>query len=232
MFKKIKFESRANYLFDESEKPIPAIKKMPEWWKKTLIKVSKGHSESVPTIKRCGPMMDSIGSGYIITLWCDLEVTRKDGKVIIKAYSEGLEIDELPVRPWDSNQVGLFEKPYGFSGDIYKFYQPWIIKTPKGWSTLFMHPLGYNDLPIRGITGIVDTGMLTTDINCPFIIRDDFEGIIKRGTPLSQLIPVKTSNWKAKYIKKDGTELDKEANKLRFYGFGYYYDRRKTNRYK
>ena len=231
MFNKITFESRNKELFDAHENPMPAIKKMPEWWKKTLVKTSYGFSEPVPTLKRCGPMMDSIGSGYLLTLWCDLEVKRKDNKVIIKAYSDGVELEEPPIIAWNNAQVGSFEKPYGFTGDIYKYHHEWIIKTPKRWSTLFMHPLGYNDLPIRSITGIVNTGMLNTPINCPFMIKDDFEGIIKQGTPISQIIPVKTSNWKAQYIEKDGNELLKNKNKIISYGFGLYYDTRKTNKY-
>jgi hypothetical protein len=232
MFNKITFESRSKELFFAHEKPLPSIKKMPDWWKKTLIKTTYGYSEPVPTLKRCGPMIDSIGAGYILTLWFDLEVKRKDGKVILTGYHDGVELDNVPVKPWDNVQVGLFEKPYGFTGNVYKYEHEWIIKTPKKWSTIFMHPLGYNDLPIRSVPGIVDTGTLKTPINCPFIIRDDFEGVISQGTPISQLIPIKTSNWKANYIQKDGTELMKEKNKILDYGFGYYYDRKKTNHYK
>jgi hypothetical protein len=84
----------------------------------------------------------------------------------------------------------------------------WIIKTPPGWSCLITHPVGYNNLPIQTMTGIVDTDVLDTPVNSPFMIKKGFEGIIEKGTPMFQIIPFKRSDWKAEY------ELQKENENM------------------
>jgi hypothetical protein len=79
----------------------------------------------------------------------------------------------------------------------------WVIKTPPGWSCLITHPISYPDLPFKVITGIVDTDRLDTDINTPIVFKKGFEGIIEKGTPMFQMIPLKRSNWESEVIKGD-----------------------------
>ena len=79
---------------------------------------------------------------------------------------------------------------------------PWIIKTPPGYSTLFLPPLNNSDDRFNIIPGIVDTDSFNVHINFPIVINGDkypsLETTIKKGTPYVQVIPFKRDNWKMK----------------------------------
>ena len=56
---------------------------------------------------------------------------------------------------------------------IHKIMNPWIIKTPPGYSCLFVPPLNNTDDRFSIISGIVDTDKFENEINFPFIINGD-----------------------------------------------------------
>jgi hypothetical protein len=93
----------------------------------------------------------------------------------------------------------------------------WIIKTPPGYSCLFIPPLNNRDDRFEIISGIVDTDTFTLPINFPFIVNGDkypsLESLIKRGTPYVQVIPFKRESWK---MKIEGVTQEKLTEK-RFY---------------
>jgi hypothetical protein len=93
------------------------------------------------------------------------------------------------------NQISPEMIPAGFSDQPFKFKNNWSIKTPKGYSALFVHPLNRGDLPFYTLSGFVDTDDYNTPVNFPFLIRADFEGIIPKGTPIAQVIPIKRESW-------------------------------------
>ena len=59
------------------------------------------------------------------------------------------------------------------------------------------HPSHRYDLPFTTINGFVDTDLYPNRLVLPFFIKDGFEGIIKEGTPIAQIIPIKRDNWKS-----------------------------------
>jgi hypothetical protein len=64
---------------------------------------------------------------------------------------------------------------------------------------LATHPLNRHDLPFITLTGIIDGGVVMQSRgNFPFYIKEGFEGIIPKGTPIIQLIPFRQENWKSK----------------------------------
>ena len=77
---------------------------------------------------------------------------------------------------------------------------PWKIKTPKGYSCLFVPPLNNSDDRFSIIPGIVDTDTFPSEINFPIIINGDkypvLETTIKKGTPYVQIIPFKRDSGK------------------------------------
>ena len=127
---------------------------------------------------------------------------------------------------WPLSQSSTFEVPNGYSKLIFKYCHGWNIITPPGWSTLFIHPYGYQNSPIRSISGIVDTDILTTDINCPFFIKEGFNGIIEKGTPMVQLIPFKREEWSSEYTLAKDKKLYFEAEKIATKIYGYYQSKR------
>ena len=100
---------------------------------------------------------------------------------------------------------------------FHKILNPWIIKTPPGYSTLFVPPLNNSDDRFSIIAGIVDTDTFKNQINFPIVINGDkyeiLDTILERGTPYVQCIPFKRDAWKMK-IK---TIEDKEYMENRFF---------------
>ncbi len=229
----ITFEASSNHVFEVREKPIPAVKIIPDWWKNISKytndnnKITLNPGPSV-TVKQCAPTIDVLSSGYIIPLWADLLVTQNE----LGPYVQWNGLSEPPVGVWFENQIDNFEIPKGFSKIAFKYFHGWNIITPPGWSTLFIHPTGYQNLPIRTISGVVDTDILKTEINCPFFVEKDFEGIIKKGTPMVQLIPFKREVWESEFtnpgIEKKIIEMDKVSSKI----YGYYSSKRHKKEYR
>jgi hypothetical protein len=85
---------------------------------------------------------------------------------------------------------------------FYKILHPWKIKTPSGYSCLFVPPLNNSDDRFSIIPGIVDTDAFPNEINFPIVINGDkypvIDTIIKKGTPYVQIIPFKRESWKIK----------------------------------
>ena len=94
-----------------------------------------------------------------------------------------------------------------------KIKNPWIIKTPPGYSCLFTPPLNNQDDRFSIISGIVDTDTYPLQINFPFTINGDkyktLTTVLKKGTPFVQVIPFKRDNWKMS-IKSFDEKISKE----------------------
>lgn len=174
------------------EKPQPASKFIPDWYKNTesYIGGSKkpnglGHAEI--TIKRCMPVFDSMTAGYIITSPTDVYVTLRDGDQFFEWPSLGVisfhPIEQAPEHP--------SRKPYSYP----KWINPWAIKTPKGYSVFITQPM-HRESVFTILPGIVDTDTYKAPIHFPMVINDlYFEGLIPKGTPIAQVIPFKRESW-------------------------------------
>lgn len=55
-------------------KPVPAGRKMPEWYRKLRPTVEGESVKNSGTIKRCIPVLDAVSQGYVIPLWSDLHI--------------------------------------------------------------------------------------------------------------------------------------------------------------
>ena len=77
------------------------------------------------------------------------------------------------------------------------------LKTPKGYSVLFCHPLNRFELPFQTFSGVVETDEYNQGTHFPFYIKKLNVGeiiIIKKGTPIVQIIPFKRENWKIMHM--------------------------------
>ena len=88
----------------------------------------------------------------------------------------------------------------------------WAVLLPKGYSGLVVHPLNRIDLPFYTLSGIVDFDMYNHSKigNLPFYLKKGFTGIIPKGTPMYQIIPIKRNDWIAKEEKFDAIESYKK----------------------
>jgi hypothetical protein len=214
MFEKlIEFSAHEDYFSLEEDYPVPIKLNIPEWYKKLE------HSILNNTIKGCMPFLDTLTSGYLLKIPQDFHVKHN----IENKDNEGNLIKDS-FQTWglhDHNQM-LYSKAINLNSGIathsikqvegapfieknknlpfYKISNPWKIKTPKGYSCLFVPPLNNSDDRFSIISGIVDTDSFPLEINFPIIINGDkypvLETTIKKGTPYVQIIPFKRDSWK------------------------------------
>lgn len=208
--------------FDGLEKPQPASQLIPEWYKEAESyiggkKKPSGSGGTLATVKRCMPVFDAITAGYIITSPADVWVSFNDGKQNFEWSDFNLiefhPIDQAPTHPAKNGQ------PYP------KWMNPWAIRTPKGYSTLFVQPF-HREAPFTILPGVVDTDKYYAPVNFPMVTNDpEFEGLIPKGTPIAQVIPFKRESWKMTF----GGELERKEQENVLKGLqSRFFDRYKT----
>lgn len=168
--------------------PKPAVNYMPKWYKDMPSTDENGKS----TAKRCTPFMDSFITGYIQELWCDLKIERKNGVVI---YSHGGDIKPMESRFEYAGTRNLIPHFQGYQHLDFHWITQWEPKTPRGYSTIYSHPYNQFDLPFLTMNGIIDTDKFSMSGPLPFLLKDDFEGIIPEGTPIYQINFIKRNNY-------------------------------------
>lgn len=178
--------------FDGLEQPQPASKFIPDWFKNMPSymngeKKPTEESRTTATIKRCMPVFDAITAGYIITSPADVYVRIKDGSQFFNWSDFSLiafhPVEQAPEHPMRN------EHSYA------KWMNYWAIRTPKGYSTMFIQPMHRKSV-FTILPGIVDTDEYYSPVNFPFVINDPkFEGLIPKGTPIAQVIPFKREEW-------------------------------------
>lgn len=175
--------------------PVPAREVLPEWYKKQQPLVSEGLNEFGrydETIKRCMPALDAMIAGYVFTIPSDIEFSfNEDGSRRTVWSVEGFKMIESHSR----QQFSEMYLPPEYEPDALKMINPWIVRTPPGYSCLFTMPMWRDDLPFMICSGIVDTDSYIRPVNFPFFLRKDFSGVIQNGTPFIQIIPFKRDEW-------------------------------------
>ena len=157
-------------------------------------------------LKQCIPFLDSLTTGYMIPLPVDVLVENMENGEKYLSWSDK-EVEIILFR----GSEGAFPPILpGFSTLKVVWKMPMSLELPKGYSMLLTHPLNRFDLPFFTLSGIVDDFKMYSG-NIPFIIRDDFEGVIKTGTPIVQILPFKRENWE----RKNTTGLNEESSIIR-----------------
>lgn len=200
----------------EEFKPQPAYKYIPEWYKNMNSYINNEkkpgeNNETSATIKKCMPVFDSISQGYLIFTYCDIWVSQKleqnkDGslyKVPWYQWPAQTPIDFHPIMQADTHPDA--------NGHPYpKLLNPWSIKTPPGYSTMFFPPVHRENI-FKVFPGVVDTDKYNFPVNFPMVLSDpNFEGLIPAGTPIVQLVPFKRENWKISFKEIKDTEMAKK----------------------
>lgn len=204
---KIKFTNTSG---TEIERPQPAFKLVPEWYKNTESYTSgekkpRGDGGTTATIKRCMPVFDALTAGYIITSPADVFVSiRNNGQ-----WFEWADFGLISFHPVEQAPEHPDKKPFPYP----KWNNPWAISTPKEYSTLFVQPF-HRESVFTILPGIVDTDQYTAPVNFPFVINDpSFEGLIPKGTPIVQVIPFKRDSWTMELGDKKDLEAQNKVTK-------------------
>ena len=189
--KKITFCATNKDMLNVWPHPQPASRFIPEEYKK-LGRFTDNNFHA-PTVKTCMPFLDSLTAGYIIPF---------DQDYVVDPIETDFTVWPANKKPQDDfgfhNKAQLPESWKKFSGDnAGKFMNKWLIKTPPGYSCLFIKPMNRIEERLDIIPGIVDTDTYINTINFPFILRKrDKQFLIKKGEPMIQVIPFKRDSWK------------------------------------
>lgn len=199
--------TKMNNLVPDFYCPKKASDFLPEWYKNLYSyygtdgkKILDKNLKASSSIKRCVPVFDALNSGYIISTYCDIWIRKNEDGENIYLSPEYTPISfhpiiQAPSHPYMNNQ------PYP------KWLNPWSIKTPRGYSSLFIPPVHGSNQYFNILEGIVDTDKYNNPVNFPFILKDaNFEGLIPAGTPVVQVIPIKRSSWKSEFGDKKDTD--------------------------
>lgn len=181
-------------------KPEPAIKHLPEWYKEQQaythgIKKKYGQLGAEISIKKCMPVADALGAGYLIFLQTDVYIDQADpANPMYRWQNDSVERNIVEFHPpVQADKHPLHDPRYAFP----KWINHWAIKTPKGYSVLIKSPAHSDQQIFTTFEGIVDTDTFNNNINFPFVMKDKtWEGLIPAGTPIAQVIPFKRDNWK------------------------------------
>jgi hypothetical protein len=112
--------------------------------------------------------------------------------------------------------------PEEYDPQPHKWLSNWHVKTPRGYSSLILHPINRLDLPFYSFSGIVDTDKHPMVINFPFVLRKGFDGKIEAGTPMVQIIPFKRDRWSANFIDEGPSHFYEDQHRVFQPPFGYY----------
>lgn len=178
--------------------PVPAAVGLPAWFKAMPPQafnalVAREHD----TVKRCPPFIDAMTSGFLIPLICDVKVENGEFTWDYDLPPGGESgFVRSPIGFHDASQVTgtpLFEA----DRFLIKFHNLWTIEAPEGYSLLFTHPVNRFDLPFTTLTGLVACDRYH-DAWIHFPARwneTNFSGVLPKGTPVAQCIPVKREIW-------------------------------------
>jgi hypothetical protein len=177
--------------------PKPAKLFIPDWYKDGPkpkdADLKWNGNEPFKGLKHCVPFLDGMLTGYVATLWVDVFVDIEDGMQVFRhRHTEHEPISERLISSTENLPV-----PAGFHFRRFTWRSPFFVRTPKGYSLLLTHPINRDDLPFRTLSAVIDSDSIMTTGNVPFFIKQDFTGIIKKGTPLFQIIPFKRDDWES-----------------------------------
>lgn len=220
--------------------PVPAISMIPQWYKDAEVFVNKetmgldipDPSLRAPGIKSCMPVFDSLTSGYFLTTWWSIEVyvNAPGGNLkwkYVEQDSNGEWVDSTINPQMVSERKGdmayTMPRPEGFAHNHMVWQGKWGMKLPKGWSMMLIHPSHRFDLPFYTVGGIIDSDRFSANGNLPFFIKKNWVGIIEKGTPIAQIIPIKRQAWISRIISENQDKMGRYlAEQVRSVVFGYY----------
>jgi hypothetical protein len=184
-------------------------KNIPQWKDNDFNRFPKSK-----TVKKCVPFLDSMLVGYALTLPGDLFVNFSADQALTWSTHYSL----ATYRHENLNKT--LPVPSGCAPFEFTWVFPAFVKIPKNYSAIITHPFNRHDLPFITTTGIVDGEfVLNSGSNLPFYMKEDFTGVIPKGTPIAQIIPFKRELWKLQEdsaIEQEGILYNKKSSASTF----------------
>jgi len=193
--------------------PVPAKAHMPDWFKRlpAIDKGKYGTGDTGLTVKRCMPFIDAMTTGFILPLAATVRLEIRDGGATVTA---GWDFDRTMVSNHGAHQVA--GHPASPSPPC-KFHNYWTIRTPPGWSCLFVPVLNRPHPVFEPAAGVVDTDTYVAPVHFPFFVRAA-DGLheLEKGTPVVQVIPFKRETTALEMVARAETAADAAARQRVF----------------
>jgi hypothetical protein len=201
-------------LYGVIPEPIPARSLLPDWFKKL-----KGFANQDPdsgtvwpnrTIKRCPPVLDAMVSGWILTTPAEMEVSINDDGSGVEWHTDFTHsVIEEHATQQIKGHPSLPRLPL-------KIMNYWHMRTPPGWSTLFVSPLNRENKYFEPMAGVVETDKYLEFVNFPSFLKPKGTTLlIPRGYPVVQAIPFKRGMDRKSDIRAMSSKEVKALNHLR-----------------
>jgi Family of unknown function (DUF6065) len=185
--------------------PFPAKGHLPAWFKKLPPVDARmlGVGSRAQTIKRCMPFLDAMTAGWIIPLAATVRLEIRDGGAAVRY---GWDFDRVMVSNHAGRQIDghpLLPRP------PIKLHNYWSIRTPPGWSCLFVPPLNRAHPALEVLAGVVDTDRYHEYVNFP-CLATGADGIhrFEKGMPLVQVIPFERAGTYIQAVVRAETEAE------------------------
>ena len=191
--------------------PVPAAHCIPDWFRRANPVTPGGGNDPGMKLRgvntdvgRCPGLLDMMGKGFIIPLWCDYRVSVAADGTVNWIAPDG--IFKLASHPFEQ----LKGMPQKHEYPALKFIIPWFVRTPSGYSCMFTAPYYQFESRFSVLPGIVDTDNYH-NAHLPTLLNIDpgEEILIERGTPLVQVIPIRRE--KINIVSREATAEDDSA---------------------
>ena len=199
---KIAFIPKTEYVPAYCPKPELMSKNLPIWWREQSAYVNGkkeiNNGQFNETVKKCPGIFDLLTSGYLLKTPCDVHIDATGDKIVAK-YND---THNLSFGLNTSEQISYLDYDRNiFMDDAFRINPMWVVKTPPGYSTLFLHPSFQDGLPFRTVSAIIDTDKYVSDGPYSLLVRRGFVGMIDQGTPLVQCIPFKREEFNMEILQ-------------------------------
>jgi|688.fasta_scaffold08851_17 hypothetical protein len=226
MRKKIKFNPVDQLSEYTVNPPKPASEYIPDWYKSATPFYTKkpefnpANGKPNATFKLCMPFLDSFHMGYIQETWCDIVIEKKEDKTLFY-YASGPKI----MSERSEHVSNSYPKIDGYLTNHFTWHPPWFPELPPGYSCIITHPFNHDLLPFKTLAGVVDAdGFKQSEAgsNLPFLLQENFSGLIKKGTPMYQIIPFKRESWQSEASEHDEKNQLKITMAIKQFMYGGY----------
>lgn len=182
---------------------------LPEWYKKLPILDRLKESDQFDdlTAKRCIPILDALTTGYYLVTTTDYTFEYDKEQEIGRFSGNAKIMEHKPISMHPITQLSTVNLSSEYIKYAYKWSNSWTIKTPEGYSCLFVHPLDGLEFPFKSLDGVVDTDKYFMPVLFPFLMKNNFSGTIPAGTPVIQIIPFKRDDWSMKIVEDMSDDL-------------------------
>jgi hypothetical protein len=197
------------YSFDDNiltqpNDPLTSLSTLPNWYREAKRYLDDDTSKS--TFKACMSFFDAMSVGYVLTTPADIvvEINGNDLSITIDDKYKNF----LQMRP----PMQDFAVPDGCYAHHLALLPQWGLRLPEGYSALYMAPLNRFDLPFITTNGVVENDKMDTPGMIPVFLKQNFKGVIPKGTPFVQILPFKRESWSKKVITLTQKEADEKRN--------------------